>query len=108
MRHKEFRKIVKDLHDLAEKEMNKKQPEYTNENSDVLHNFKSTAEKLRVDNLKVWAVFFEKQTQSIIAHINNKDLKFSEKIESRFADIINYACLGLALFQERQKDEEEK
>ena len=46
---------------------------------------------------------FEKQIQSIYAHLKNANLKKSEPIKSRFADIINYCYLGYALFVERDK-----
>ena len=73
----------------------------TNEDTDVLANFKSTAERLETSEMKVWATFFEKQIQSIYAHLKNANLKKSEPIHSRFADVINYCYLGYALFVER-------
>ena len=51
--------------------------------------------------MKVWGAYFDKQISSIYAHLNNANLKQAETIESRFADIINYCHLGLALFKER-------
>jgi hypothetical protein len=81
--------------------MANKRPEYTNEDADVLNNFKSTAERLGISELKCFGVFFDKQLQSIFSHINNANLKKSEPIHSRFADIINYCYLGYALFVER-------
>ena len=37
--------------------MANKRPEYTNENEDVLNNFKTTAERLETSELKVGYVF---------------------------------------------------
>ena len=53
--------------------------------------------------MKVCGAYFYKQISSIYAHLNNANLKQAETIESRFADIINYCHLGLALFKERSK-----
>ena len=101
MTQDEFDRLVKELDTLSKDIMKGKRPEYTNENEDVLHNFKSTADRLNISSLKVWSIFFDKQLQSIFAHVNNANLKKSESIESRFADVINYSYLGLSLFRER-------
>ena len=101
MTQKQFDKLVDDLNDYSLEIMKNKRPEYTNQDLDVLNNFKSTGKRLDVSELKVWATFFEKQTQSVYAHIKNANLKKSEPIKSRFADIINYCYLGYALFNER-------
>tara|TARA_A100001201_G_C4078803_1_gene198260 strand:- start:1258 stop:1584 length:327 start_codon:yes stop_codon:yes gene_type:complete len=101
MTQKEFNEVIKQLDKMSKSIMNDKRPEYTNENEDVLQNFKNTAERIDISDLKVWTVFFEKQIQSVLAHVKNANLKKSEPIESRFADIINYCYLGLALFYER-------
>jgi len=101
MTQKEFDKLVKQLNDYSLDIMANKRPEYTNENEDVLNNFKTTAERLETSELKVWGTFFEKQIQSIFAHLKNANLKKSEPIHSRFSDIINYCYLGYALFTER-------
>ena len=87
---------------IAKDTMKSKGPEYTQENRDILANFKNTAERLNTVPLKVWGAFFDKQISSIYAHLNNANLKKAESIESRFADIINYCHLGLALFKERE------
>lgn len=101
MTQKEFDKLVKQLNDYCFEIMQNKRPEYTNEDNDVLHNFKSTARRLDISELRVWGVFFEKHLQSIMSHMKNANLKKSEPIHSRFADIINYCYLGYALFVER-------
>ena len=101
MTQTEFDKLVKQLNDYSLDIMANKRPEYTNENEDVLNNFKTTAERLETSELKVWGTFFEKQIQSIFAHLKNANLKKSEPIHSRFSDIINYCYLGYALSTER-------
>lgn len=101
MTQKEFKKLVNELNSYSYDIMTNKRPEYTNENKNVLNNFKTTSNRLNISELQVWGVFFEKQIQSIFAHIKNANLKKSEPINSRFADIINYCYLGYALFKER-------
>ena len=85
MTQKEFDKIVKQLNDYS---------------FDIMQN-KRPAGALQISELRVWAVFFEKHLQSILAHMKNANLKKSEPIHSRFADVINYCYLGYALFVER-------
>jgi hypothetical protein len=102
MTQKEFDKLVKQLNDYSFDIMANKRPEYTNENIDVLNNFKTSAERLDISALKCWGIFFDKQCQSVFAHLKNANLKKSEPIHSRFADIINYCYLGYALFKERE------
>lgn len=92
------------LLDEAEEIMKYKQPEYTNDNEDVLHNFKSTAQSLGLKPAEVWAVFFHKHVQAILSHAHNPDMHEAEPIESRYADALNYLFLGYSLLKE-QKDE---
>ena len=97
----EFNVLVDELDSYAQKTMNKKGPEYTTGNEDVLNNFKATAKKLGVDPLIIWYAYFDKQVSSVAAHVSNEDLNKAEPMISRFGDIINYAKLGFALFRER-------
>jgi len=99
----EFNKLANELDKLAKDIMNKKGPEYTQQDLDILANFKNTGDRLNTSPLKIWGAFFDKQITSVYAHLNNANLKKAESIESRFADIINYCHLGLALFKERSK-----
>ena len=97
----EFNALVHELDSHAQQTMNKKGPEYTTGHEDVLNNFKSTAKKLGVDPLVIWYAYFDKQVSSVAAHVSNHDLNKAEPMISRFGDIINYAKLGYALFNER-------
>ena len=99
----QFNNVVDHLDKYAAETMNKKGPEYTMQDRDVLNNFKSTAKKLGVDPLGVWYAYFDKQVSSVAAHVSNHDLNKAEPMISRFGDIINYAKLGYALFVERDK-----
>ena len=103
MTKQEFNKLSMSLEEMAKSVMKSKWQEYTQEDKDILANFKNTASRLNTTPLKVWGAYFDKQISSIYAHLNNANLKKAEAIESRFADIINYCHLGLALFKERQK-----
>ena len=103
MRQKEFDKLTKELFKHSFDIMKNKRPEYTNKDLDALYNVKSSAKRLDTTDLKVWATFFEEEIQSVYAHLKNANLKKSEPIKSRFADIINYCYLGYALFVERDK-----
>ena len=49
MKSIEFNALINELDSYAQQTMNKKGPEYTTGNEDVLNNFKSTAKKLNVD-----------------------------------------------------------
>ena len=97
----EFNVLVDELDSHAQQTMNKKGPEYTTGHEDVLNNFKSTAKKLGVDPLVIWYAYFDKQVSSVAAHVSNEDLNKAEPMISRLGDIINYAKLGYALFNER-------
>jgi len=101
MKSIEFNKLVNELDSYAQETMNKKGPEYTMQDQDVLNNFKSTAKKINVEPLDVWFAYFDKQISSVASHVNNKKLNKAEPMISRFGDIINYAKLGYALFKER-------
>ena len=103
MTQKEFNTLSKALDYMAKDVMKSKGPEYTQQDKDVLANFKNTAERLNTTPLKVWGAFYDKQLSSIFAHLNDANLKKAESIESRFADIINYCHIGLALFKERSR-----
>jgi len=103
MTKQEFNQLSKALTYKAAEIMKGKGPEYTDSSEDVLDNFKSTGERLNLSALKVWGIFMDKQCSSVFAHVNNCGLKESEPIDSRFADIINYCHLGMALFKERNK-----
>lgn len=100
MTKNKYKRLRSDLLELSESIMNDKQPEYTNNNADILNNFKTTAEALKITPIEVWAVFFHKHTQSIMTHAQNSKTKMSEPIESRYADLINYLTLGLAIIQD--------
>jgi hypothetical protein len=83
--------------------MDMKQPEYTNGDPDILHNFKSIAQIMQVPTEQIWATYFFKHIQAIMSHASQPDLEPAEPLESRFADAINYLFLGYALLCEHKK-----
>ena len=97
MTQKEFIETKNYILSKAEDIMNAKQPEYTNKNIDVLHNFKSTAESIGITPMEVWAVFFNKHIQAILSHAGDSNMHQAEPIDSRYADALNYLFLGFAM-----------
>jgi len=106
MNKEEFKVAKKGLNAYAKAIMEAKQPEYTNENDDVLYNFKHTAESLGLEPMEVWGVFFHKHVQAILSHAHNPEMHQAEPIQSRYADAINYLYLGYALMKEKFFDKE--
>ena len=102
MTKEQYDNIRAHLNECAEGVMSLKQPEYTGENEDVLHNFKSTADLVGISPLEVWSVFFIKHVQSVTSHAKNPDLKESEPIKERYVDLLNYIHLGYALVKEQE------
>tara|TARA_R100001163_G_C5054502_1_gene191034 strand:- start:23 stop:376 length:354 start_codon:yes stop_codon:yes gene_type:complete len=107
MDYKQYNELRKQLLSHCQKIMNEKQPEYTNNNQDVLYNFKSTAKHLKLEPQEVWGVFFHKHIQSILSHATNPNMHQAEPIESRYCDAINYLFLGFALYIDKMKEEHE-
>jgi len=103
MNQQQFKELKEELLKECQSIMDAKQPEYTNKNTDVLYNFKSTAKHIGIKPAEVWAVFFHKHIQAILSHANNPDMPQAEPIESRYADAINYLLLGYALMNDRPK-----
>jgi hypothetical protein len=101
MTQEQFNEAYDTLYNHAMSIRKAKQPEYTLENADILHNFKESAKRAGVTPLQVWSIFFDKQLSSVQAHIKNPDLKPAEPLSSRFADLYNYLLLGYCLFQEK-------
>ena len=104
MNKDKYKEMSEQLDKAAKSIMDAKQPEYTNQSPDVLHNFKTSAEQIGLKPLEVWAVFFHKHVQAILSHAHNPEMHEAEPIESRYADAINYLHLGYALMNEREEE----
>jgi hypothetical protein len=74
-----------------------KRPGYTIGSPDVLHNFKSVAERLGLTAGQTWGVYFLKHVDAITAIMAHPELPVSEAALGRFADAINYLKLGYYL-----------
>jgi hypothetical protein len=68
---------------------------------DRLANFKRLAERLGLDPIQIWAVYFVKHVDAILEFAKAGDVS-SEPIRGRFGDARNYLDLGLALIEEKQ------
>ena len=102
MTKKQYENLRAHLEECASGVMSLKQPEYTGESEDVLHNFKSTADLVGISPLEVWSVFFIKHVQSVTSHAKNPNLEESEPIKERYVDLLNYIHLGYALVKEQE------
>lgn len=82
---------------LADEVQSAKRPDYTIENADVLHNFKSVGSRLGLSPTQVSRVYAMKHEDAITRMCLNPGGVFSEPPALRVADRINYATLELAL-----------
>jgi|TARA_R100001129_G_scaffold12723_1_gene8305 hypothetical protein len=81
-----------------------KRVEYTegNHNDNVLWNFESIADKVNLTPLQVLSVYYQKHNSSINNYF--KDGKeYSEPIEGRIQDMINYLLLMVAMIRKYKK-----
>ena len=101
---KEYNEIKTELLEYANEVAAPKREEYTGSSMDVLNNFKRIANRLGLSPLQVWAVYFNKHVDSVNTFIKGSD-KVSEPMHSRFADMLNYLFLGIALIIEEEESE---
>ena len=81
-----------------------KRVEYTegNHNHNVLWNFENIADKVNLTPLQVLSVYYQKHNSSINNYL--KDGKeYSEPIEGRIQDMINYLLLMVAMLRKYKK-----
>ena len=81
-----------------------KRVEYTegNHNDNVLWNFENIADKVNLTPLQVLSVYYQKHNSSINNYL--KDGKeYSEPIEGRIQDMINYLLLIVAMLRKYKK-----
>ena len=95
MNNKEFEELVKKFEQEEQELLLLKGKEYTIGNEDRLYNFKSIAEKIGISPMQLWAIYFQKHSDSIINYVKNKGkVKSNETIQSRIQDAIVW-CLFL-------------
>lgn len=100
MTTKEFDEIILNLNNRADAIVSAKRPDYTQESSDVLANFKEAALAAGISPLQVWLVHFHKQYSAVARYVKNPDCTPSEPLTDRFADLRNYLQLGYALLND--------
>jgi hypothetical protein len=96
----EFDQITAKLMQTADDISKAKRPAYTIGNVDVLHNFKSVAQRLGISPGQALAVYMTKHYDAIITALTKPELPQAEEITGRFADAINYLKMGYALLAE--------
>lgn len=103
MTQEQFDQSSAELLALAQSIRDKKGPEYTQGNADVLAKFKATGERLRLNPLQVLGVHLDKQIAAILSFAGNPDRETAEPIETRFADALNFLLFGFGLLRERPR-----
>lgn len=101
----EFNQSTDELTRHADAIIDAKRCDYTEQNVDVLHNFKASAVAAGIAPLQAWLVHWHKQSSAVSRFIKNPSIPPSEPMLSRFADLRNYLQLGYALMVERLTSE---
>ena len=104
MTAKEYEQFRDHFLHLTLKLSDEKRIEYTegHQNSNVLWNFESIADKVNLTPLQVLSVYYQKHNSSINNYF--KDGKeYSEPIEGRIQDMINYLLLMVAMIRKYKK-----
>lgn len=97
-----FDRVSAELEAEAKGIQKAKRPAYTVGNPDVLHNFKSVAQRIGITPEQVLAVYMLKHVDAVVSILAKPHLPQAEAIIGRFADNINYLHLGYALVKERE------
>lgn len=100
MTQTEFDQTTDGLTRHADSIIDAKRCDYTEQNVDVLHNFKASAVAAGITPLQAWLVHWHKQSSAVSRFIKNPSIPPSEPMLSRFADLRNYLQLGYALMVE--------
>jgi hypothetical protein len=101
MNSTQFNAIVEQARARQDHILKVKGADYTRHEEDRLSNFKRSAATIGLTPLQVWAVFFNKHVDAIMAFIKTGKTE-SEGIESRLDDAINYLHLLEALIKEER------
>lgn len=78
-----------------------KRPAYVQGNPDVLHNFKTNADRMGITPLQCIGIYWGKHVDAITSYLKDPNIKQAEAIEGRLADCINYLKLINALIREK-------
>ena len=105
MKAKEYKKLRDEIIADAFRLSDSKRIEYTegNHNDNVLWNFENIAKLTNLEPLQVLSVYYQKHNSSINNYL--KDGKeYSEPIEARIKDMINYLLLMIAMIHKYKKE----
>lgn len=100
-RYLEIRKTVLDH---AKKVEDDKRESYTAGDANVLRNFLSDSEFVGTSQLQNCLTHFMKQVRGISSFVQHPEVKPSESLLSRAADLINYAVLMVANAEDSGRD----
>lgn len=78
-----------------------KRPAYVQGNIDVLHNFKTNAERMGITPLQCAGIYWGKHVDAITSYLKDPNIHQAEPIHGRIADCINYLKLITALIKEQ-------
>lgn len=85
--------------------MRKKGHDYRQGNDDdLLHNFRTVAESVESDMMKVWFTYFYKHYSAMVTFIKEGGQSESEPIEGRIKDQIVYLLLFYRMVQEKKAE----
>lgn len=102
MNRERYEEVSGHLEEVSKEIQKQKRPAYTVGNADVLHNFKSVAERVGITPGQVLAVYMLKHVDAVVSALAKPHLPQAEEITGRFADLINYSHLGYALVMDQE------
>ena len=98
-----YERSKQDLLKLAEEIEESKSPAYTQDDNDVLYNFKQAAKMNGITSKQAWGVHLYKHISALLSYAKDPEIEQAEELDERFADAINYLKLGYYMYQ---KDKE--
>tara|TARA_A100001391_G_scaffold171638_1_gene133013 strand:- start:126 stop:452 length:327 start_codon:yes stop_codon:yes gene_type:complete len=104
LKQADFEKFRSDFIDEAFSLSDKKRIEYTEGNAkdNVLWNFEDIANKLNLEPEDILAVYLNKHISSLNNYFKDKKV-YSESIQGRVCDIVNYLILFLAMLEKKNR-----
>lgn len=102
MNSADFNALVAKARERQDGLLKSKGDDYTRHEADRLSNFKRGAAQIGVSPLVVWAIYFNKHIDAIMAFIKTGKAE-SEAIEGRFDDAVNYLYLLEGLLEDERR-----
>ncbi len=99
MQREQFTKLMDETYDVLKGLNQTKGHDYAGDD-DALNNFKSAGERVGLDPIQVWGIYFLKHIAAIETFVKEGNVK-SEPIEGRIQDAILYLFLLLGLIAEQ-------